>query len=89
MVGRYEEALANEAKRLGLDGVICGHIHKPIIRRIDDIVYINDGDWVDRHAQPRLLCCADDDCMRTRAARLLLHSAELTALSVASLLEFF
>lgn len=52
MVGRYEEALANEAKRLGLDGVICGHIHKPIIRRIDDIVYINDGDWVDRRAQP-------------------------------------
>ncbi|KAK9840845.1 hypothetical protein WJX81_008619 [Elliptochloris bilobata] len=47
MVGRYEEALANEAKRLGLDGVICGHIHKPIIRRIDDVLYVNDGDWVD------------------------------------------
>ncbi len=56
MVGRYEEALANEAKRLGVDGVICGHIHKPVIRRIDDVVYVNDGDWVDRCARPASAC---------------------------------
>ncbi len=56
MVGRYEEALANEAKRLGVDGVICGHIHKPVIRRIDDVVYVNDGDWVDRCVRPASAC---------------------------------
>lgn len=42
-----EHALADEAKRRGLDGVICGHIHKPEIRDIDGIRYCNDGDWVE------------------------------------------
>jgi UDP-2,3-diacylglucosamine pyrophosphatase LpxH len=43
----FEHALAAEAKRKGLDGVICGHIHKPEIREIDGITYCNDGDWVE------------------------------------------
>ncbi len=29
---KFEEALANEARRRGLDGVVCGHIHKAEIR---------------------------------------------------------
>jgi UDP-2,3-diacylglucosamine pyrophosphatase LpxH len=43
----FEEALAAEARKQGLDGVICGHIHKPEIRDIDGILYCNDGDWVE------------------------------------------
>jgi UDP-2,3-diacylglucosamine pyrophosphatase LpxH len=43
----FEDALAAEAKKKGLDGVICGHIHKPEIREIDGITYCNDGDWVE------------------------------------------
>lgn len=43
----FENALAAEARRRGLDGVICGHIHKPEIRDIDGIKYCNDGDWVE------------------------------------------
>lgn len=43
----FEVALAEEAKKKGLDGVICGHIHKPEIREIDGIIYCNDGDWVE------------------------------------------
>lgn len=43
----FEQALAAEAKKKGLDGVICGHIHKPEIRDIDGIMYCNDGDWVE------------------------------------------
>jgi len=43
----FETALADEARRRGLDGVICGHIHKPEIRDIDGITYCNDGDWVE------------------------------------------
>ncbi len=46
VVDRYEHALAAEARRLGLDGVICGHIHRPHIRTINGVTYINDGDWV-------------------------------------------
>ncbi|MFM8941406.1 MAG: UDP-2,3-diacylglucosamine diphosphatase, partial [Phenylobacterium sp.] len=43
----YESAVAEEARRRGVDGVICGHIHKAEIRRFGDILYINDGDWVE------------------------------------------
>ncbi len=43
----FETALADEARRLGLDGVVCGHIHKAEIRELDGILYCNDGDWVE------------------------------------------
>ncbi|MDB5992390.1 MAG: Ser/Thr protein phosphatase family protein UDP-2,3-diacylglucosamine hydrolase-like protein, partial [Herbaspirillum sp.] len=43
----FEDALAVEAAKKGLDGVICGHIHKPEIRDIGGIKYCNDGDWVE------------------------------------------
>ncbi len=46
-VENYEEAVAEEARRRGVDGVICGHIHKAEMREIDGITYINDGDWVE------------------------------------------
>ncbi|WP_247646257.1 UDP-2,3-diacylglucosamine diphosphatase [Deefgea sp. CFH1-16] len=46
-VDNFEHALANEAKKRGLDGVICGHIHHAEIRTIDGIEYCNDGDWVE------------------------------------------
>ena len=43
----FEEALAREARRRELDGVVCGHIHRAEIRDIDGILYCNDGDWVE------------------------------------------
>lgn len=46
-IGRYEEAVAAEAKRRGLDGVICGHIHHAERRFFGDVEYMNDGDWVE------------------------------------------
>lgn len=46
-IGRFEEALALEARRRNVDGVVCGHIHKAEIRRIGQAVYCNDGDWVE------------------------------------------
>jgi UDP-2,3-diacylglucosamine pyrophosphatase LpxH len=46
-VCNYEEALANEARARGLDGIVCGHIHCAEIRRIGDMTYYNDGDWVE------------------------------------------
>lgn len=46
-VCRYEEAVAAEAARRGVDGVVCGHIHHAEIRMIGDILYLNDGDWVE------------------------------------------
>jgi len=46
-VSQFEQAVAREAKARGLDGVICGHIHKAEMREIDGILYCNDGDWVE------------------------------------------
>ncbi len=46
-ITRFEECVAEEAKRLGVDGVVCGHIHKAEIRDIDGVRYCNDGDWVE------------------------------------------
>ncbi|TJZ73355.1 UDP-2,3-diacylglucosamine diphosphatase [Chitiniphilus eburneus] len=46
-VSDFEEAVAAEARERGLDGVICGHIHKAEMREIGGIVYCNDGDWVE------------------------------------------
>ena len=46
-VCNFEEALAHEALSRGFDGVVCGHIHCAEIRRIGDITYYNDGDWVE------------------------------------------
>ena len=43
----FETALIHEARRRGLDGVICGHIHWAALRQADEIAYINCGDWVD------------------------------------------
>jgi UDP-2,3-diacylglucosamine pyrophosphatase LpxH len=46
-IGSFERELANEARRRGVDGVICGHIHHPAVRDIDGIVYVNTGDFVE------------------------------------------
>lgn len=46
-IGEFEGALSNEAHKHGVDGVICGHIHQVAMKQIDDILYINTGDWVE------------------------------------------
>jgi len=46
-IERFEHAAAHAAARHGLDGVICGHIHRPAIRLVDGVHYCNDGDWVE------------------------------------------
>lgn len=46
-ISNFEESVVHNAKKYALDGVICGHIHTPAIKRIDNLTYINCGDWVD------------------------------------------
>lgn len=43
----FEGALVAEARRHGVDGVICGHIHHPELQRIGNVEYANSGDWVE------------------------------------------
>jgi UDP-2,3-diacylglucosamine pyrophosphatase LpxH len=46
-IENFEQAVADEARRRGVDGVICGHIHKAEMREIGGVLYVNDGDWVE------------------------------------------
>ncbi|MCC0005267.1 MAG: UDP-2,3-diacylglucosamine diphosphatase [Methylobacteriaceae bacterium] len=46
-IGDFETTLATEAHKLGVDGVVCGHIHHAAIRRIASIDYMNSGDFVE------------------------------------------
>jgi UDP-2,3-diacylglucosamine pyrophosphatase LpxH len=43
----FEQRVADDVTARGYDGHICGHIHFGHIRRIDDVLYLNDGDWVE------------------------------------------
>lgn len=46
-VRRFELAAAHEAGRRGFDGIVCGHIHRPQLEQIGEVLYCNDGDWVE------------------------------------------
>lgn len=46
-VGKYEDQLQNMARKRECQGIICGHIHTPDDKMVDDIHYLNSGDWVE------------------------------------------
>jgi UDP-2,3-diacylglucosamine pyrophosphatase LpxH len=46
-VSDYADAIAAEARRRGVDGVVCGHIHHAEMRDLGGVLYCNDGDWVE------------------------------------------
>lgn len=69
----FEEAVAREVRKRGLDGVVCGHIHHAEMRLIGDVLYCNDGDWVEsltalvEHHDGRLeIIDWSDECARAR-----------------------
>jgi UDP-2,3-diacylglucosamine pyrophosphatase LpxH len=43
----FAQLVTEDARRHGADGVVCGHIHTAEIKQIGDILYCNDGDWVE------------------------------------------
>ncbi|MFN3168048.1 MAG: UDP-2,3-diacylglucosamine diphosphatase [Phycisphaeraceae bacterium] len=60
-ISKFEEILAHEAHKRGMDGVVCGHIHKAEQRTMEHgVEYLNCGDWVEsctalvEHADGRL-----------------------------------
>lgn len=46
-IGRFEELLSNEARRLDVQGVVCGHIHHATMHNDFGVSYMNTGDWVE------------------------------------------
>jgi len=43
----FEERLTEHARQKRCQGVICGHIHTPVIAARGEITYGNSGDWVE------------------------------------------
>lgn len=72
LIGDFEHFLAQAAKKMGMDGVVCGHIHCAEMREIEGILYCNDGDWVEsctalvEHYDGRLQILHWTDIMQAR-----------------------
>lgn len=71
-IARFVQAGLDDARRRGLDGVLCGHIHRAALFERDGCVYANDGDWVES------LTALVEDADGT--LRLLSHAGETLAL---------
>jgi len=46
-VDKYEVQLQKLAHQRECQGIICGHIHTPADKQVQDIHYLNSGDWVE------------------------------------------
>jgi UDP-2,3-diacylglucosamine pyrophosphatase LpxH len=50
-INDFEETAAAMSISYSCDYVVCGHIHQPVIRRIEgksgSVVYMNSGDWIE------------------------------------------
>lgn len=71
-IARYIDAGLLDARTRGLDGIICGHIHRAALISRDGLIYANDGDWVES------LTALVEDADGT--LRLLSHTHETLAL---------
>lgn len=47
LISDFENNAINEAKMNGCNGVICGHIHTPSRKLINNVIYLNSGDWIE------------------------------------------
>lgn len=46
-ISSFERVVTLEATRRKVDGLICGHIHKPTVAKVGEVLYANSGDWVE------------------------------------------
>ena len=46
-ISEFERVIVREASKAHVQGVICGHIHHAEMKQYGDIIYMNDGDWVE------------------------------------------
>jgi UDP-2,3-diacylglucosamine pyrophosphatase LpxH len=50
VISNYENNLIQYVKSRGYNKVICGHIHHPEYKNIDNFIYMNTGDWVENNS---------------------------------------
>jgi len=46
-IATFRQASLQAAAAAGVDGIVCGHIHKAELVERDGLIYCNDGDWVE------------------------------------------
>jgi len=46
-ISRFVHAGLDDVRARGLDGIVCGHIHRASLSLHEGLVYANDGDWVE------------------------------------------
>jgi UDP-2,3-diacylglucosamine pyrophosphatase LpxH len=46
-IATFRQASLHAAEAAGVDGIVCGHIHKAELVEHDGLTYCNDGDWVE------------------------------------------
>ena len=46
-IATFRQASLQAAAAAGVDGIVCGHIHKAELVERDGLTYCNDGDWVE------------------------------------------
>jgi len=49
-INDFETLVIREARTHGVDGVICGHIHTPVIRKLEGLLYANCGCWTESNS---------------------------------------
>src|SRR5262245_5153711 len=49
-MSRFEQRLADVARNADCDGVICGHIHAPLMTHDHGLAYFNTGDWIEHRS---------------------------------------
>lgn len=48
-ISNYENTVALYCEKNNYNSVVCGHIHKPEIKKINNITYYNCGDWIEHN----------------------------------------
>lgn len=46
-IGNFEEGVVEYAREKGVNIILCGHIHHAEMKQYGDVLYLNDGDWVE------------------------------------------
>jgi len=73
-IERFEVVAAQYASERGFDGIVCGHIHRPALRRIDGCLYANDGDWVEHGTALAERHDGALEIIEYRSSRLVVHA---------------
>ncbi len=46
-MSNFKKVIASHARVCDVDGIICGHLHSASLEDMEEILYINTGDWVE------------------------------------------